>query len=308
MHDEFERLTDISGRVQVVSNNPTPEALDQPDVVRAVNDELAGGIATFPDRFRGFCFLPMAYPQLASDELERYISQLGFVGALVDSHLLNNTFYDGPDFDPLWATFERLDVPIYLHPTYPRTEEVNGIGGLYTPDNGVYPVPVASVLGTAGWGWHSDTGVSFLRLWLAGVFDRHPGLKIVLGHMGEMLPYMLARANEILGAAKPAGFTVPEAYAKNVWVTTSGFFSLDPFSTVLRTTGMDRIMVRLLVMLFRLSGGVKLTRHRSSTRLTIPGRRMRMARSSWKRSGSQGWSVRKCGRALRSETRRSFSR
>jgi predicted TIM-barrel fold metal-dependent hydrolase len=214
-----------------------------PGVVSQANDELANAIAPYPDRFRGFCFLPMAQPVAAADELERCISQLGFVGALVDSHLLNDTFYDSPNFDPLWATLERLEVPIYLHPTYPRIQEVNGTGGLYTPDNKVYSEPIASVLGTAGWGWHSDCGLQFLRLWLAGVFDRYPGLKVVLGHMGEMLPYMLARTDFVLGATKPAGATIPETYAKNIWVTTSGFFSLDPFSTLLRTTSVDRIMV-----------------------------------------------------------------
>ena len=188
----------------------------------------------------------MAMPGAAADELERCISHLGFVGALVDAHLPNNTYYDGPEFDRLWATLARLDVPIYLHPTYPRIEEVNGTSGLYTPDDRVYSQPLAAVLGTAGWGWHSDCGLQFLRLWLAGVFDKHPNLKIVLGHMGEMLPYMLARADDLLGPSKPTGATIPETYAKNVWVTTSGFFSLDPFTTLLRTTAKDRIMVSIL--------------------------------------------------------------
>ena len=184
----------------------------------------------------------MAFPQLAADELRRCVTQLGFVGALVDSHLPNDISYDGPEYEPLWEALQQLDVPLYLHPTYPPPREVQQTGGLYTPDKASYPLPIAALLGTAGWGWHSDNGLQFLRLWLAGVFDKYPGIKIVLGHMGEMLPFMLARANFTLGLTKPSGVSVPEAYAKNIWITTSGFFSLDPFATVLRTTSKDRIM------------------------------------------------------------------
>ena len=75
------------------------------------------------------------------------------------------------------------------------------------------------------------------------MFDQFPDLKLVLGHMGEMLPYMLTRSNSLLGPTKTRGASLPETYARNVWVTTSGFFSLDPFATVLKTTARDRIMV-----------------------------------------------------------------
>jgi predicted TIM-barrel fold metal-dependent hydrolase len=214
--------------------------------VQEANNDLAAAIEPYPDRFRGFCFLPMAYPQLAAQELERCVSQLKFVGALVDDHLLNNTFYDGPEYEALWSTLEKLDVPIYLRPTYPPISAVNASGGLYTPYRNSFTLDTASVLATAGWGWHSDAGMQFLQLWLAGTFDKHPNLKIILGHMGEMLPYMLARADLTLGWVKSTGVTIPEAYANNIYVTTSGFFSLDPFTTLLRTTAMDRIMVGLV--------------------------------------------------------------
>ncbi|MCJ1451765.1 hypothetical protein MMC28_002105 [Mycoblastus sanguinarius] len=122
----------------------------------------------------------------------------------------------------------RLDVPHYLHPTYPPIQALNETGGLYTPDNDdddALPLKTAAWLGT-----------------LAGVFDQFPDLKLVLGHMGEMLPYMLTRSNSLLGPTKTRGASLPETYARNVWVTTSGFFSLDPFATVLKTTARDRIM------------------------------------------------------------------
>lgn len=230
-------------KMQVVANNPQPYALGLPNITRQANNELAQTIVEYPDRFRGFCFLPMAQPAAAAQELERCVSSLGFLGALVDSHLLNNTFYDGPEYDILWSTFERLDVPFYMHPTYPPISQVNHTGGLYTPDHNSYSDPLASVFGTAGWGWHSDTGLAFVRMWFSGVFDRHSKLKIVLGHMGDILPYMLARVDLLLGAAKGGGLSCQEAYAQNAWVTTSGSFSLVPFQTLWAATAPDRIMV-----------------------------------------------------------------
>jgi len=199
----------------------------------------------------------MAQPLTAAAELERCVSNFSFVGALVDSHLLNYTAYDSPAYDPLWSTFTKLNVPLYLHPSYPTHAAINGTGGLYTPDNNVYSLPVAAALGTAAWGWHSDTGVQFLRLWLGGVFDRHPELKIMLGHMGEMVPYQISRSTFYLGPQKPTGATIPETWARNVWVTTSGFFTLDPFATLLRTTSADKIMVSLLLFWRRVRGGGK---------------------------------------------------
>lgn len=230
-------------RMQIVANNPQPYALNLPETARAANDELAEAVSRYPTRFRGFCFLPMAQPSAAAKELERCVSKLGFLGALVDSHLLNNTFYDGREYDVLWNAFERLNVPFYMHPTYPPISQVNHTGGLYTPDHETYSDPLASVFGTAGWGWHSDTGLAFVRMWFGGTFDRHPKLKIVMGHMGDMLPYMLARVDLLLSAAKGGGVDCREAYAQNAWVTTSGFFSMVPFQTLWAATAADRIMV-----------------------------------------------------------------
>lgn len=213
-------------------------------MIRKANDELAQAVAQYPDRFRGFCFLPMTQPAIAAQELRRCVHELKFLGALVDGHARDNLFYDGPEYDVLWDAFEELDVPFYMHPTYPEVSQVNQTGGLYTPDHHVYSEVVAAALSVAGWGWHSDNGVAFVRMWLTGVFDRHPDLKMVLGHMGEMLPYMLHRVQYVMGASKPQGLNVLEAYAQNVWVTTSGFFSLVPFKTLQAATAMDRIMVR----------------------------------------------------------------
>jgi predicted TIM-barrel fold metal-dependent hydrolase len=234
---------------QVVSNDPTPPALTKSDTVKTMNDQLAAAIAPYPERFRGFCFLAMALPEQAAAELERCVSQLGFVGALVDTHLADETFYESSKFDPIWETAQRLDVPIYLHPTYPMIDDVNGTQGRFKSQDNDWPTDVAAMLGTAVYGWHTDCGLHFLRLWLGGVFDRFPNVKLALGHMGETVPYMLDRANSTVAWAKPTGITLPDAWATNVWVTTSGFFSLNPFATLLKTTSTDRIMVSCALFL-----------------------------------------------------------
>jgi predicted TIM-barrel fold metal-dependent hydrolase len=188
----------------------------------------------------------MGLPEEAAAELYRCVSSLGFVGALVDNHLANETFYDDTKFDPVWEAAQDLDVPIYLHPTYPLIEDVNGTTGRFKPEGNNWSQSVAAILGTNAYGWHSDCGMQFIRLWLGGVFDRFPGLKIVLGHMGETVPFMLERTNMTIGTSKPTGVTILEAWANNVWVTTSGFFTLSPFAALLGTTALDRIMVSSL--------------------------------------------------------------
>lgn len=242
------RVDDLTANgiaIQVISPGPLRLGLSQPEIVRQANDETAAAISQFPDRFRAFAFLPMADPLAAAAELERSVTQLGFVGALVDSHLPNQTYYDNAEWDPFWSTAQRLDVPIYLHPTYADIEDITGPKGRFTFEDGDYSPAAAAALAGGGFGWHVDTGLQFLRLWIGGVFDRFPDLKIVIGHMGETIPFMLQRTDRSAGGAKPEGVTVVEAYAKNLWITTSGFFDLEPFSTLLSLTGKDHILVSI---------------------------------------------------------------
>lgn len=218
--------------------------MSDPRRVAAANDELADAIAKSPapSRFRGFCVLPMAHPAAAVKELYRCVKRHGFVGALVDAKLANGSFYDGRTYDPLWAAFVQLGVPITLHPTYPFEKDVFGVGGgLYAPAlPGEYETRAAGALGTVAWGWHEQTGMEFLRLYLGGVFDRFPDLHVVLGHMGEIVPYMLSRAGDWLNRNRT--LRVQDAYARNIYVTTSGMFSLDPMATLLRNTNRSRII------------------------------------------------------------------
>ncbi|KAF6831430.1 amidohydrolase [Colletotrichum musicola] len=241
------RIADMNAnniKIQIISHVPVPEVLSEPASCRTANDELASAIAASPApaRFRGFCILPMALPEDAAEELRRCVTANKFVGALVDAHLGNQSFYDGPAYDPLWAAVTCLDVPIYMHPTYPKLEDVTAIGtGLYAPAvEGGYTPAQAETLTLTAWGWHERTGMAFLRLYLAGVFERHPELQVVLDHMGEMVPFFLERSDFYLSRGRQK--TLGSVYANNVYITTSGMFSLNPASTIVRNTARSRIM------------------------------------------------------------------
>ena len=227
--------------MQVISHNapaaqplPADEALTRS---QEANDLLAKAVSAHPERFAGFATLPTADPAAAADELERAVTELGFVGAIVHSTLgTNGTFLDDPGYEPLLARAERLDVPLYLHPSRPP-------GALQDILFHGLPPHLAALLASSAWGWHAEAGLHTLRLVVAGVFDRHPGLRLIIGHCGEMLPFMMDRIDRILtpqrtGLAGP----VSEYLLRNVWVTTSGMFSLPPLLCTLQVFGSDRVM------------------------------------------------------------------
>ena len=202
---------------------------------REANDQLAAAVRAHPGRFAGFATLPTADPHAAADELERATAELGFVGALVNSTLgSNGAFLDDARFEPLLDRFERLDVPLYLHPAPPSAALREALyHGL--------PPAVAGRLATGAWGWHAEAGLHVLRMVATGVFDRHPGLRLIIGHCGEMLPFMLARIDAMLPQDKLA-LAPSEYFLRNIWVTTSGLFSLPPVLCTVQVLGVDRVM------------------------------------------------------------------
>ena len=211
-------------------------ANEAPALARAFNDALARIVAAHPGRYAGFAHLPMAAPQAAADELEHCITQLGFCGVLVNG-LTEDRFLDDPRFAPILARTEHLGVPLYLHPGIPpasvRQAYYDGL-----------PDPLSFMLSIAGWGWHAEVAVHVLRLVLSGTLDRYPRLQLIIGHMGEGLPAMLDRCDQVFGRAPPGMLKRPpsQAIRDQVHVTTSGFFSLPPFEALLHTFGADRIM------------------------------------------------------------------
>jgi uncharacterized protein len=205
-------------------------------IARAYNDALAEAVAKYPTRYRGFAQLPLLSPDAAADELERTVKELGFHGVLVNG-LTDGRFLDDPMFDPVLARAAALDVPIYIHPGIPpesvRNAYYDGLPGNFS-----------FTLALSAWGWHAETAIHTLRLVLSGALDRHPGLKIVIGHMGEALPFMLDRIDETTSgrATVPLKRSVRQTLMDQVWITTSGFFTMVPFMAALMTFGADRIM------------------------------------------------------------------
>jgi uncharacterized protein len=205
-------------------------------LARDMNDRVADAVRAHPDRFAAFATLALQDPTAASREFERAVTQLGCRGALVNG-TVNGAFLDDEKFTPLFETAQALDVPIYLHPAPPPPAVQEAyFSGL--------PDPFGMLLSIAGWGWHTETGLHSLRLIVSGVFDRFPRLQIIIGHMGEDLPYSLARADSVLtpAAARRLPRTVAEYFHDHFHVTTSGYFTVPPFLCALSVVGADRLM------------------------------------------------------------------
>ena len=212
------------------------EPAEAPALATRYNDLVAQRIKDYPDRFTAFAHLPMTAPAAAADELERMVKTLGFRGALING-MIRDTFLDDPKFAPILKRAEQLGVPIYLHPGLPPKAVQNA----YYND---LPKNAGMVLSIAGWGWHSETALHILRLILSGTFDKYPALKLIIGHMGEMLPVMMARCDNIFkaNAAGNNQRTVTETLRQQVHITTSGIFTQPPLRAAIDTFGIDNIM------------------------------------------------------------------
>ncbi len=219
--------------LQVVSHGPGLSCAGAQQSVIA-NNQLAATVEANPSRFAGFAVLPMAEPQDAASELRRCVKELGFVGALVDNHA-GGRYYDAEEFWCIFEAAQELDVPIYLHPTWPGEQ----IRPIY---EGNYARGAALSLAASGFGWHADTGLHILKLFAAGLFDRYPRLKIIIGHMGEMLPFVLERIMQLSPRWGPRTRDFKTVYDENIWITTSGCWSINPMATIVRNTKMDHIL------------------------------------------------------------------
>jgi predicted TIM-barrel fold metal-dependent hydrolase len=244
-----ERLRDVgNGRIaemdaagidmQVLSlNSPGVEQLNADEAIalaRDTNDFLAGVIAAHPGRFAGFATVPTAAPEQAVGELERAIRELRFKGLLVNGHQ-QGKYLDDQRFEPILATAESLGVPIYIHPTQPPAPVVEAWYGGFRPE-------LTYMFANAGWGWHIETAVHVLRMVLGGVFDRHPRLQVVVGHLGEGLPFMMSRVDIMEQQLTKLERPVSAYLRENVHYTFSGFNYLPTFVDLLMQVGVDRIM------------------------------------------------------------------
>ena len=192
------------------------------------NDVLAREVQKRPDRYSGFAHLPMQEAAAAADELERCMRELKFCGAMINGHT-NGQYLDHPSLHPFWDRAQAIGAPIYLHPADPiaPSPALDGHKGLRR----------------ATWEWGFETGSHALRLVFSGLFDRFPGARLVLGHLGETLPFLLWRFDS---RAKLYGVTLAKAPSdyirQNIYVTTSGMCSAEPLACTLSALGRDHVM------------------------------------------------------------------
>ncbi|PDS40946.1 amidohydrolase [Rhizobium anhuiense] len=245
IQDERLKLMDAHGiETMILSlNAPAVQAIAETgraiDIARRANDALAEECAKRPDRFRAFAALPLQDPEAAARELERCVKDMGFVGALVngfsqraDTNAL--LYYDLPQYRGFWATVAALDVPFYLHPRNPLAEDSRIYEG--------HPWLMGPT-----WAFAQETAVHALRLMGSGLFDEHPNLRIILGHMGEGLPYMMWRIDNRNAWVKvppkyPAKRRIADYFNENFYITTSGNFRTQTLIDAMLEIGADRIL------------------------------------------------------------------
>lgn len=204
------------------------------ELARECNDELAAAVARYPDRLAGFATVPVSAPDAAAEELERAMGTLGFLGAVVNGHS-QGRYLDDPFFEPILDRAAALKAPIYLHPTIPPAGVIESSYAGFTPE-------VTFALATVGWGWHINTGTHVLRMILGGVFDNYPDLQVIIGHMGEGLPFMLPRFDntlrpELTGLKHP----VSTYLRKNLTYTFANFNNEATYANLVSQVGIDRV-------------------------------------------------------------------
>ena len=220
---EIAVLSQTAPGIQAISNSPDASAM-----ARHANDVLHTSIELQPRRFRGFAALNLQDIDAACAELKRCVNELGFVGALVNGST-QGEYLDNPRLDLLWLTLEQLDVPLYLHPGLPTNQ----------------PASMVKELDGATWGWSFDTATHALRLIVKGVFDKHPNANVILGHMGENLPFYLWRLDSRYLSTRYRNdiSTTPSAvFRRNFFITTSGVCDDAALQCSISTLGPERIM------------------------------------------------------------------
>jgi predicted TIM-barrel fold metal-dependent hydrolase len=202
-------------------------------LARLANDRLAKVISVHPARFAGFAALPTPDPKAAADELERTVVTLGFKGGMVHG-LTNGAFLDEKAFWPIFERAQALDVPLYIHPSVPSPAVIEAYYRDYAER---WPSFVR-----AAWGFTVETATQGIRLVLSGVLDKYPRTKIILGHLGEGLPFFSWRINEALARDGKDLRPFSDVLREHFYITTSGFFSNPALVCCIAELGIDRIL------------------------------------------------------------------
>ena len=207
------------------------------EVAKRANDHVAEAVARHPGRFAGLAALPMQDPDAAAEELTRCVKDFGFKGALVNGFTQKDVpdsaiYFDIPEYRSFWSTVSRLDVPFYLHPRAPIPSRARQYDG--------HPWLMSSP-----WGFAVETSIHALRMCGSAMFDDFPNLKIILGHLGEHIPYDLTRIDGRMRFSR-RGYTkeryLGEYFRKHFYITTSGNFCDPSFRCALEVMGVDRLM------------------------------------------------------------------
>jgi predicted TIM-barrel fold metal-dependent hydrolase len=207
-----------------------PESVD---MARRINDALAGAVARHPTRLQAFATLPVAQPRAAARELERCVESLGFTGTMLCGRVGTRPL-DHPDFAPIFESAERLGAPILIHPRTPPTAVREAYYAGFSPT-------IDAAFATFGLGWHYDAGIQFIRLLLAGTFDRFPRLQMILGHWGELVLFYaerLAAMDRFTGLEHP----IATYLRRNLYVTASGMFLPHYLARAAAVVGHDRLL------------------------------------------------------------------
>jgi len=238
----LERMEEGGTRFSILSlNSPGIQSIHDPknaiDVARRANDTLAESVSRHPSKLGGFAALPMQDPQAAARELERCVRKLGFHGFMVNGFSQVGdpekvVYYDHAMFNDFWAAAAALGKPFYMHPRDPLPSREPIYDG--------FPWLTA-----ATWSFAVETSIHALRLMTIGLFDRHPQLQMILGHLGEFIPFNIWRVDNIMKKAPrgvPCKREVGDYLRENVYVTTSGNFRTPTLLCTMLEMGADRIM------------------------------------------------------------------
>jgi len=223
--------------MQVISHAPSViqqlEPQESVPASRAMNDRLHDAVDRNPERFAAFASLPTRDPQAAADELERTVARLGFKGAMIHGRT-QDVFHDVTTYWPIYERAQHLDVPIYIHPGPPHAGMVQAYYADYLTD---FPA-----LNSAAWGFTIDTANQVVRMILSGLFDACPDLKIIIGHMGESIPFLVDRIDEALKRPGNKPIEFKQTFCQNFYITTSGHFSTPALICALMELGVDHIL------------------------------------------------------------------
>lgn len=229
----------LSAHTPSVQNVPGQEGID---LAYRLNKGLVDGpIASYPGRYQAFATLPLQSPEAAADELERAVREDSFLGVLTNGHITGR-FLDHPDFEPVLARAQELNVPIYLHPGYPAPEVFKVY---YDTTRSEYKEEFQDyIFSGSGYGWHQEVLTQCIRMIIYGVFDRFPKLQVIVGHMGEGLPFYYERIVNDLGGSTENSLKKPlgQYFQDNFWFTTSAFFQDDLLHQLLNYISVDRLM------------------------------------------------------------------